>query len=87
MDATSCPALKNANKKDSITEATCPVVGPVSAVLPPDHPSVEKAEAGSKCPVTLATLDHHKGKLINHPSVPKGEGKAQCPVAGQAIES
>lgn len=82
MDAQSCPALKNANTKESITDATCPVVGPVSAVLPPSHPHLTESEAGKVCPVTNATLEHHKGKLHEHPAVPQQASQKECPVAG-----
>ena len=72
MDAQLCPALKQVNTNDSITEATCPVVGPVSAMLPPSHPHLTEKEAGTVCPVTNATLSHHKDKVHEHPSVPEG---------------
>ena len=52
MDASSCPALKNANTKESVTDATCPVVGPVSAYLPPAHPKLVESDSGKVCPVT-----------------------------------
>ena len=52
MDASMCPALKNANRRESVTDATCPVVGPVSAFLPPAHPKLEEGESGKVCPVT-----------------------------------
>jgi hypothetical protein len=32
-DATLCPAMKNAAAKEEVVEATCPVVGPVSATV------------------------------------------------------
>ena len=83
MDAQACPALKNANNTASLTDATCPVVGPVSAYLPPDHPSTDKAEAGAVCPVTKATLEHHKSNVHAHPQVSAGT----CPVAGKTVEA
>lgn len=46
QDATQCPALKGANAKGTITDATCPVVGPVSAMLPPSHPKLGEKETG-----------------------------------------
>jgi hypothetical protein len=81
QDASACPALKNANKKGSITDATCPVVGPVSAYLPPTHPHLTEEESGKVCPVTNATLEHHKSKVHEHPSVPNDAPVAKCPVA------
>merc|ERR1712072_1181981 len=65
MDASECPALKGANSKDAVTDATCPVVGPVSAYLPPTHP----------------TLEDHKQKVHTHPAVAKDAPIGQCPVA------
>ncbi|KAK4539293.1 hypothetical protein LTR36_000819 [Oleoguttula mirabilis] len=87
FDAGSCPALKNANTKDTITEATCPVVGPVSAYLPPTHPKLEEGESGKVCPVTNATLEHHKTKVHEHPSVPQDAAAQQCPVAGNVMKA
>lgn len=85
MDATACPALKNANAGESITDATCPVVGPVSAYLPPTHPALTEKDAGSICPVTNAKLEHHKNKVHEHPSVPSDAPAQKCPVAGAAF--
>ena len=70
MDAQLCPALKGA--QDDVVEATCPVVGPVSATLPPNHPKMTEEDAGKVCPVTNATLEHHKDNVHVHPSVPEG---------------
>ncbi|KAG8627864.1 hypothetical protein KVT40_003737 [Elsinoe batatas] len=81
-NATNCPALKNANSKNTITDATCPVVGPVSAMLPPEHPALTEEEAGKICPVTNATLEHHKSKVHAHPGVAKDAAAQSCPVAG-----
>ena len=86
MDATACPALKNANSKGSVTEATCPVVGPVSAYLPPTHPALNEKDAGSVCPITNATLSHHQNKVHEHPGVAKDASAQQCPVAGAAMK-
>ena len=86
-DADACPALKNvivqpANK--ALDEGICPVVGPVSSILPPDHPSTAASKEGDVCPVTKASLSHHVGKVHSHPSV-KGAAKgAVCPVVGAA---
>lgn len=87
QDASACPALKNANTKDSITDATCPIVGPVSAYLPPTHPHLTEKESGSVCPVTNATLEHHKSKVHEHPSVPNDAPAAKCPVASASLNA
>jgi hypothetical protein len=87
QDASACPALKNANNKDSLTDATCPVVGPVSAYLPPSHPQLTEKEAGSVCPVTNATLEHHKKKVHEHPSVQSNASAEKCPVAGNQLKA
>jgi hypothetical protein len=87
QDASACPALKNANGKNSITDATCPIVGPVSAYLPPTHPQLTEKEAGAVCPVTNATLDHHKTKVHEHPSVPNGAPADKCPVASSMLNA
>lgn len=84
MDASACPALKGANNKDSITDATCPVVGPVNAHLPPTHPALNEKDAGAICPVTNAKLEHHKGKVATHPKVANDAPAGKCPVAGAA---
>jgi len=84
MDASSCPALKNANTKESITDATCPVVGPVNAHLPPTHPELNEKDAGAICPVTNAKLEHHKGKVATHPKVANDAAAGKCPVVGAA---
>jgi hypothetical protein len=84
MDAQACPAIKNLAKED-IVDATCPVVGPVSAYLPPEHPKLTEKESGKMCPVTNARLDHHEGKVHAHPSVEKDAPVAKCPVAGQMV--
>lgn len=86
-DASACPALKNANAQSSITDATCPVVGPVSAYLPPTHPHLTEKEAGAVCPVTNATLEHHKKKVHEHPSVEKDAPVAKCPVASNMLNA
>ena len=43
--------MKNLSKTD-VVEDICPVVGPVSATLPPDHPKMTVEDAGKVCPVT-----------------------------------
>ena len=50
-------------------DALCPVVGTATTVLPPDHPDMLKAKEGDVCPVTKATVGHHKDKVVTHPSV------------------
>ena len=58
-DASACPALKQAVKQpdaQAMDEALCPIVGTVSSVLPPDHPSMKGNKEGDVCPVTKATL-------------------------------
>lgn len=72
MDASLCPVASRGSRSDSLDSATCPVVGSVSAVLPPSHPRLTQTEAGQVCPVTNATLGHHQGKVHEHPSVPDG---------------
>lgn len=84
-DATKCPALKNSSS--AIIEATCPVVGQVSATLPPQHPDLTESDAGKACPVTNATLEHHQGKLHAHPGVSGNASAEACPVAGQKLSA
>lgn len=82
-DAKSCPALKdtiNNEENKALDEGICPVVGPVSTVLPPDHPTPK--DGADICPVTKASLKHHQGKVINHPSVEGAAEGAVCPVVG-----
>lgn len=85
MDASACPALKSAAKSETVTDATCPVVGPVNAHLPPTHPVLEEKEAGAVCPVTNATLGHHKGKVLTHPKVESDAPAQKCPVVGGSV--
>ena len=59
MDASQCPALKNKNTNDSVTTETCPVVGRVSAMLPPSHPNMTDADAGKVCLISC-NLDDAK---------------------------
>jgi hypothetical protein len=83
--ATECPALKSAVKEpkaQELDDALCPVVGTATTVLPPDHPDMLKASAGDVCPVTKATVGHHKDKVVTHPSVEGAEKGAVCPVTG-----
>ncbi len=85
--ATSCPALKTALNEPSaqkMDDALCPVVGTATTVLPPDHPDMLKASPGDVCPVTKATVEHHKNKVVTHPSVEGASAGAVCPVTGKA---
>lgn len=87
-DAAACPALKGEIEKpqnQALDEAVCPVVGPVSTVLPPDHPDMSQNKEGDECPITKAKLGHHKGKVVGHPSVEGAEKGAVCPVVGRAV--
>ncbi|KAI1619654.1 hypothetical protein EDD37DRAFT_202409 [Exophiala viscosa] len=86
-NAGACPALSkivSRPEQQKMDEAICPVVGTVSSVLPPDHPSTADAKDGDVCPVTNATLGHHKGKVHIHPSVENAPKGAICPVVGHA---
>lgn len=84
--ATECPALKSvvkAPKSQSMDDEVCPVIGPATTILPPDHPSItDGAKEGDVCPVTKATIGHHKNKVHEHPNVQSAEKGAVCPVAG-----
>ncbi|KAF2718518.1 hypothetical protein K431DRAFT_274521 [Polychaeton citri CBS 116435] len=81
-DALSCPALKNVTSRDPATDATCPIVGSVSAMLPPTHPQLTEKEAGEVCPVTNASLKHHRNSVQVHPPVPKDALSEKCPIVG-----
>ena len=84
-NAASCPALKEVISRPenkAIDEGVCPVIGPASTVLPPDHPSTAESKEGDVCPVTKATLGHHKGKVHAHPAVENAAKGAVCPVVG-----
>ena len=86
-NAESCPALTkivSRPEQQAMDEAICPVVGAVSSVLPPNHPSTENAKEGDVCPITNATLSHHKGKVHPHPSIENAPKGATCPVVGTA---
>jgi hypothetical protein len=81
MDAQECPALKGISQKDQLVDNVCPVVGPVSAYLPADHPSVDAASDDAVCPITNATKGHHEGKVAKHPKLVEGV----CPVSHKDI--
>lgn len=65
----------------ALDESICPIVGPVSTVLPPDHPTPKDGDA--VCPVTKASLKSHTGKVVAHPSVEEAPKGAVCPVVGK----
>jgi hypothetical protein len=84
--ATECPALSKVvsePKSQEMDDKVCPVIGPATTILPPDHPDPTKAKEGDVCPVTKAKVGHHKDKVQLHPSVQGQEKGAVCPVTGQ----
>lgn len=84
-DAQKCPALKSLvdePEAKAMDGKVCPVVGPVTTVLPPDHPPTEGKGDDAVCPVTKAQVGHHKGKVVEHPSVAHAGAGAVCPVVG-----
>ncbi|KAJ4299588.1 hypothetical protein N0V90_004834 [Kalmusia sp. IMI 367209] len=84
--ATECPALKTAvqqPKSQAMDDAICPVVGTATTILPPDHPDTSKAGKDDVCPVTKATVEHHKEKVHTHPSLQAASEVSVCPVTGQ----
>ncbi|ORY55938.1 uncharacterized protein BCR38DRAFT_469652 [Pseudomassariella vexata] len=84
-DAQKCPALSKVlsqEKSQAMDDSICPVVGTATTVLPPDHPSTANASEQDVCPVTKATVGHHKGKIIEHPAVEGAGPGATCPVTG-----
>lgn len=85
LSSEACPALKesmNSPQNKTLDEGICPVVGPVSTILPPDHPSID---AGAEvCPVTNASLKHHTNKVHPHPKIEDSPEGAVCPVVGHA---
>ena len=83
-DAQACPALKavvGEPKSREMDDKVCPVVGPVTTVLPPDHPATAGLDDADACPVTKAKVGHHKDKVITHPQV-QHNADAVCPVTG-----
>ncbi len=86
-EAVACPVLKQRLESDDKTKAMddslCPVVGTATTVLPPDHPALDKGEV---CPVTKATVKHHKEKVHGHPDLGGVDKAAVCPVAGKTRE-
>ena len=86
--ATQCPALQKVvdePKSRAMDDEVCPVIGPATTVLPPDHPSTADAKESDVCPVTKATVGHHKGKIHHHPSLLAAEKGAVCPVRGVKV--
>ncbi|KAG8169627.1 hypothetical protein KVR01_000372 [Diaporthe batatas] len=84
-DAQKCPALKTAieqPKAKELDDQVCPVIGPATTILPPDHPSTEGKGDDAECPVTKAKIGHHKGKVMQHPDVSSAAEGAVCPVVG-----
>ena len=84
-DAAACPALKNLvdePKSKEMDDKVCPVVGTVTTVLPPDHPSTLGKADDAECPVTKAKVGHHKDKVVGHPDVSGAQDGAVCPVVG-----
>ena len=84
-DARACPALAsvvNEPKSKEMDDKVCPVVGPVTTVLPPDHPSTGAKGDDAVCPVTHAKVGHHKDKVVSHPRVEGAAEGAVCPVSG-----
>ncbi|KAK7740426.1 hypothetical protein SLS62_011107 [Diatrype stigma] len=83
-DAQICPALRTLVESDprsrAMDDKVCPVVGPVTTVLPPDHPPTDGRADADACPVTKARVGHHKDKVVVHPKVE--DAGAVCPVTG-----
>ncbi|KAI0190999.1 hypothetical protein EV127DRAFT_429571 [Xylaria flabelliformis] len=82
-DAQACPVLKNVvneMKSKEMDDKICPVIGPATTVLPPDHPSTQGKTDDAECPVTKAKVGHHKDKVVAHPSMKDAHGV--CPVTG-----
>ncbi|KAF2203643.1 hypothetical protein GQ43DRAFT_438627 [Delitschia confertaspora ATCC 74209] len=86
--AAACPVVNNMVKEpksQAMDDDVCPVIGPATTVLPPDHPDMSGKAEGEVCPVTKAKVGHHKGKVHGHPSVQGAAEGAVCPVAGVKI--
>lgn len=84
-DAGRCPALRSVvdePKSQQMDDQVCPVIGPATTILPPDHPSTEGKGDEAECPVTKARIGHHKGKVNQHPDVKDAAAGAVCPVVG-----
>lgn len=87
-DAGKCPVISNKivndPKSQAMDDKVCPVVGSVTTILPPDHPSTAGKGDDAECPVTKAKIGHHKDKVTEHPSVSNAAPGAVCPVVGHA---
>ena len=84
-NAEACPALQkivSRPEQKAMDEDICPVVGAVTSVLPPEHPSLSGKKDSDVCPVTNAKLGDHKGKIHQHPNVDNAAKDAVCPVVG-----
>lgn len=84
-DAGRCPALRSLvdePRSRELDDQVCPVIGPATTILPPDHPATEGKADGAVCPVTKAQIGHHKGKVAQHPDVSHAAAGAVCPVVG-----
>jgi hypothetical protein len=83
--------LDPSGKQSSIAYGATPSgtlgLTPFSAYLPPTHPHLTEEESGKVCPVTNATLEHHKSKVHEHPSVAKDAPVAKCPVANTLLNA
>jgi hypothetical protein len=66
------PGVDGISKKDELVYNVCPVVGPVSAYLPAQHPPLGDASDDAVCPVTNATEGHHGGRVATHPKLTEG---------------
>ncbi|KAF2003990.1 hypothetical protein P154DRAFT_519584 [Amniculicola lignicola CBS 123094] len=87
--AAQCPVLHDVvdqPESKAMDDDMCPVVGPATTVLPPSHPDMTVAKEGDVCPVTKATVGHHKDKVHVHPSVEAAAKGAVCPVVHVAKE-
>lgn len=84
-DAQRCPALRSIvdePKSQEMDDKVCPVIGPATTILPPDHPSTDGQADDAECPITKARIGHHKGKVAQHPDVSGAAAGAVCPVVG-----
>ncbi|CCG82080.1 Predicted protein [Taphrina deformans PYCC 5710] len=66
----------------SATGQACPVTGSKVTALPPDHPDTRNSD--KPCPVTNATVDHHRDVVREHPVVSSSATAKDCPVLSQA---
>lgn len=66
----------------SLYQQACPVTGSQVNFLPPDHPDTKDSE--KPCPVTNATVGHHKDIVLPHPPVASNATAQDCPVLSKA---